>query len=66
MQGDSFVPTDAQEEVGFHYFCFIKTKHSRIYEMDSGRKGPIYMGVTLKSEDDMLSEASIGVVKECR
>jgi ubiquitin carboxyl-terminal hydrolase L3 len=58
------VPTDAQEEVDFYYVCFVKTENSRVYEMDGDRKGLIDKGVKLKPEDDMLSEAGIGVVKE--
>lgn len=63
MQGDSTVPVDASEEVDFHYACFIKTTDSQIYEMDGDRKGPINKGVKLGNEDDMLSKASIDVVK---
>jgi ubiquitin carboxyl-terminal hydrolase L3 len=64
MQGDSIVPTDPQEEVDFYYVCFVRTEHSRIYEMDGDRKGPMDKGATLKPEDDMLSEAGIAAIKE--
>jgi ubiquitin carboxyl-terminal hydrolase L3 len=64
MQEDSSVPIDAQEEVDFHYVCFVKTENSRVYEMDGDRKGPINKGVKLKPEDDMLSEAGIDIVKK--
>jgi ubiquitin carboxyl-terminal hydrolase L3 len=65
MQGDSLVPTDAQEEVDFHYVCFVKTEDCRIYELDGDRKGAIDKGVSLAAEDDMLSRASLRLVQDC-
>jgi ubiquitin carboxyl-terminal hydrolase L3 len=64
MQGDSNVPTDAQAEVDFHYVCFVETEHRRIYEMDGDRKGPIDKEVTLEPGDDMLSSASLSLVRD--
>jgi ubiquitin carboxyl-terminal hydrolase L3 len=65
IEGDSSVPTDAQEDVDFHFVCFVKNENSRIYELDGDRKGPVDKGLMLNPEDDMLSGTSIGVVKEC-
>ncbi|KAF3031937.1 ubiquitinyl hydrolase 1 [Didymella heteroderae] len=64
MRGDSTVPEDAQEEVDYHYVCFVKHRHSHILELDGDRKGPIDKGVLLKHDDDMLSEGSMNVVRE--
>lgn len=64
MRGDSTVPEDAQEEVDYHYVCFVKYRHSHILELDGDRKGPIDKGVLLKHDDDMLSESSMDVVRE--
>jgi ubiquitin carboxyl-terminal hydrolase L3 len=65
IQGDSLVPTDAQEEVDFHYVCFVKTEDCRIFELDGDRKGAIDRGVNLAAEDDMLSRASLSLVQDC-
>jgi ubiquitin carboxyl-terminal hydrolase L3 len=65
MQGDSLVPTDAQEEVDFHYVCFVKTDDCRIYELDGDRKGAIDRGVILAAEDDMLSGAILSLIQDC-
>jgi ubiquitin carboxyl-terminal hydrolase L3 len=64
-QGASPVPTDAQEEVDFHYVCFVRTGNGgRIFQMDGDRKGAIDKGVELGAEDDMLSRASLGLVRD--
>jgi ubiquitin carboxyl-terminal hydrolase L3 len=64
MEGDSIVPTDAQEEVDFHYVCFVKTEDCRIYELDGDRKGAIYRGLDLAAKDDMLGRASLNLVQD--
>jgi ubiquitin carboxyl-terminal hydrolase L3 len=63
-EGDSSVPANAEEEVDFHFICFAKNKHSTIYELDGDQKGPIDKGVRLGPEDDMLSEASLSLIKD--
>ncbi|KZM24554.1 Ubiquitinyl hydrolase 1 [Ascochyta rabiei] len=63
MAGDSNVPEDAEEEVDYHYVCFVKNRHSHILELDGDRKGPIDKGPLLNHDDDLLSEASMAVVR---
>lgn len=64
MQGNTAVPENAQDEVDFHYVCFAKDGNSNLQILDGDRKGPVNTGVLLGAESDLLSEASIHVVKE--
>lgn len=64
-QGTSRVPDSAEDEVDFHYICFVKSrKESHLYELDGDRRGPIDRGKTLKPDDDLLSETVLGVIRE--
>lgn len=63
MGGDSDVPEDAEEEVDYHYVCFVKNRYSHILELDGDRKGPIDKGTLLNHDDDLLTEACIDVVR---
>jgi ubiquitin carboxyl-terminal hydrolase L3 len=62
-QGDTAVPTSAEDEVDFHYVCFIKSRSGRLYEMDGGKKGPVERGIVLGDEDLLGSEA-LGLIRE--
>ncbi len=65
IKGDTSVPTNAEEEVDFHYVCFVKsTKNSRIYELDGDRKCPIDKGILLASGEDMLAEGGLNIMRE--
>ncbi|KAI9866106.1 MAG: ubiquitinyl hydrolase 1 [Trichoglossum hirsutum] len=65
MQGDSSVPNSAEDEVDFHYVCFVKShKNGRLYQMDGDRKGPIDRGPLLSSDEDILAEGGLSVVRE--
>jgi ubiquitin carboxyl-terminal hydrolase L3 len=45
LQGDSARPKNAEDDVDFHYVCFVKsTERGHIYELDGDRKGPIDKG----------------------
>lgn len=65
LQGDSAVPANAEDEVDFHYVCFVKScKDNRLYELDGDRKGPIDRGL-LRADEDLLSrEVLLGVIGE--
>ncbi|TPX14028.1 uncharacterized protein E0L32_000422 [Thyridium curvatum] len=64
LQGDSEVPGNPEDEVDFHYVCFVKShKNGHLYELDGDRKGPVDWG-RLDSEDDVLSEKGLGVIRE--
>jgi len=64
MQGSSKVPTNAEDEVDFHYVCFVKSKkNGHLYELDGDRKGPKDRG-PLEPDEDVLSKAGRNAVKE--
>lgn len=63
-QGASVVP-DAEDEVDFHYICFVKSHNTgKLYEMDGDKKGPVYKEVTLGKEEDVVSDSSLRVIRE--
>lgn len=65
MQGDSTVPDNAEDEVDFHYVCFVKShKNGHLYQMDGDRKGPIDRGSLLAPEEDVLAEGGLSVIRE--
>jgi len=65
MKGDTPAPTNAEDEVDFHYVCFVKSnRDSHIYELDGDRICPIDKGITIGSNDDMLSEGGLSIVRE--
>lgn len=64
FQGDSEVPANPEDEVDYHYICFVKShKNGHLYEMDGDRNGPIDRG-PLSPDDDVLSEKGLNAVKE--
>lgn len=64
LQGDSAVPGNAEDDVDFHYTCFVKSGRSdHLYEMDGDRKGPIDRGA-LGVGDDVLCDAGLKIVKD--
>jgi len=64
-QGDSAVPANAEDEVEFHYVCFVQShKNGRVYELDGDKKGPVDSGCTLHDDDDLLSENALKLVRD--
>jgi len=64
-RGDSDVPANAEDEVDFHYVCFVQShRNGRIYEMDGDKKGPVDTGVKLREDEDLLSECGVGLVRK--
>ena len=57
------VPASAEDEVDFHYVCFVKSRSGQLYEMDGDKKGPVNKGIALQDED-LLGPAALGLVKE--
>ena len=63
LKGDSAVPASAEDEVDFHYLCFVKSdKSGHLYELDGDRRGPIDHG-ELNAAEDVLSEKVLGIIK---
>jgi ubiquitin carboxyl-terminal hydrolase L3 len=63
-EGDSAAPDDPEEEVDFHYVCFVKShKNGHLYELDGERKGPVDHG-PMKASEDVLGETGLKIIKE--
>ena len=57
------MPENADDEVGFHYVCFVKTsKPGHLYELDGDRKGPVDHGI-LKAGEDVLSGRALSIIE---
>ena len=61
-QGDSTVPSSAEDEVGYHYICLVKShKTGNLFLMNGGLKGPVDRGPI---DGDVLSKDALNVVRE--
>lgn len=61
--GDTDSPRNPEDEVDFHYVCFVKShRDSNLYIMDGDRNGPINGG--LMPNNDLLSEKGIKAVMD--
>jgi ubiquitin carboxyl-terminal hydrolase L3 len=64
LQGDSGVPENPEDEVDFHYVCFVKSRRNgHLYELDGDRNGPIDRGL-LGPNEDVLSMSGLSVIQE--
>ena len=58
------MPENAEDEVDFHYVCFVKSsKTDHLYELDGDRKGPVDHGM-LKGGGDLLSGEALKVIQK--
>ncbi len=65
LQGTSRVPDSAEEEVYFHYVCFVKSHiNGRLVELDGDRKGPVEIGSVLGPDEDVLAPGGVSVIRE--
>ncbi|KAI0103790.1 ubiquitin carboxyl-terminal hydrolase, family 1 [Nemania sp. FL0031] len=63
QMGNTEAPENPEDEVDFHYVCFVKsTSKDNLFLLDGDRNGPVDQG--LLAEDDLLSEKGIRVLKE--
>ena len=60
QSGSSEAP-GAEDEVDYHYVCFIKSS-DRLYELDGDRDGPVDRGQLAKGED-ILSGKGLEAVR---
>ncbi|KAI1345473.1 ubiquitin carboxyl-terminal hydrolase, family 1 [Xylaria sp. FL0043] len=61
--GDSKTPGNPEDEVDFHYVCFVKSyRGSNLFVLDGDGHGPVDKG--LLTEDDLLSKQGIEAIKE--
>lgn len=57
QQGSSKVPEDAEDEVDYHYVCFVRSHQSgHLYELDGDRRGPRDTGIVLESDNVLVAE----------
>ena len=62
-KGDTEAPTNAEDEVDYHYMAFIKsTKSGHLYQLDGDRKRPIDLGI-LPADEDVLSDKCLHVIR---
>jgi ubiquitin carboxyl-terminal hydrolase L3 len=63
QQGDTEAPVNPEEEVDFHYICFVKsTTNGHLYQLDGDRKQPISLGA-MPSDEDMLSDNCLNAIR---
>jgi ubiquitin carboxyl-terminal hydrolase L3 len=63
-RGDTVVPVNAEDEVDFHYICFVPShRNNHVYEMDGDKKGPVDTGLALNDGEDLLSKG-VSLVRE--
>lgn len=61
-KGDTIAPTNAEDEVDFHYITFVKSHiNGHLYQLDGDRKRPIKLA--LLDDEDVLSEKCLAVVR---
>lgn len=62
-KGDTEAPENAEDEVDFHYICFVKShKSGHLYQLDGDRKRPIDLGL-LAADDDVLSSKCLDIIR---
>lgn len=61
-KGDTHAPDDPEEEVDFHYICFVRShKDGHIYQLDGDRKRPIDLGPL--GAEETLSSACLPIIR---
>lgn len=63
LQGDSAPPENAEDEVDFHYICFIRSRRGQLYRMDGDMEGPVNLGIHLDEENDLFCEEALSAVR---
>lgn len=64
IQGDSAVPEDAEEEVDYHYICFVSSsENNHVYELDGDRQGPVDRGTVIARDEDMLGQGMLAHIR---
>ena len=57
------MPENAEDEVDFHYVCFVKSsKTGHLYELDGDRKGPVDHG-SLGPGENILSSGALSIIQ---
>ena len=64
LRGDT-LPSSPQDEVDFHYICFVKSSDGVIYELDGDASGPSKTDFRLDENEDMFETSALECVKQC-
>ena len=63
--GSTSPPENAEDEVDYHYVCFVRwRKNGRIYELDGDKKGPVDTGVFVPEDQDMLGSVGRSFLRD--
>jgi ubiquitin carboxyl-terminal hydrolase L3 len=64
LKGNTEAPANAEDEVNFHYVCFVKSdKNKHLYELDGDKTGPIDRGA-IQDDEDMLSTRGLKLIQD--
>lgn len=64
QKGDSAVPEDPEDEVDYHYICFVKSnKNGHLYQLDGDRKGPVDLEIPLAEGEDLMEKKVLDVLR---
>ncbi|KAL0576887.1 ubiquitinyl hydrolase 1 [Marasmius crinis-equi] len=62
--GATEAPSDLEDDVDYHYACFVRShKSGRLYELDGMKPGPVDTGVTLTEGEDIISGPALQLVR---
>ncbi|KIO29342.1 hypothetical protein M407DRAFT_21563, partial [Tulasnella calospora MUT 4182] len=60
QKGDSAVPENPEDEVDYHYICFVKSnKNGHLYQLDGDRKGPVDLEISLAEGEDLMENSKV-------
>ncbi|KAJ4345439.1 ubiquitinyl hydrolase 1 [Didymosphaeria variabile] len=63
--GESEISENPEDEVDFHFVCFVKDGSGReILELDGDRMGPVRRGQLAASDEDLLGETGRRIMKQ--
>jgi ubiquitin carboxyl-terminal hydrolase L3 len=63
QQGDTEAPSNPEDEVEFHYICFVKARDDgHLYQIDGDRKRSIDLG-GMDVDEDVLSDKCLDVIR---
>ncbi|TEA22306.1 Ubiquitin carboxyl-terminal hydrolase isozyme L3 [Colletotrichum sidae] len=64
-KGVTVAPASAEDEVNFHYICFVKSPDTgHLFELDGDRKGPVDRGIPDEDERVDLGSQSLDIVRD--
>ncbi|KAF2032865.1 ubiquitin carboxyl-terminal hydrolase, family 1 [Setomelanomma holmii] len=62
-KGDTEAPENADDEVDYHYVCFVRSHNNdHLYQLDGDREQPIDFGL-MPANEDVLSKQCLDVVR---